>query len=235
MGRNGKSACYGIAMSVCLAALSCMSSASQPDLSERCAQALVRVGRPGVVTLAPSGNRVRIGSRVVRLQAQIESDVRVDVFVDEVLQPLTYGSVGIGNDREDAISTAVSEWVMAVGEALLGALGARIDEKPEQIGPFLVYRGPAGIRRSDRVIWSSENDRILLRHVRPFIQGLEHAPGELHAISLMGLITSDGLTQGECRRDGEVSSALLKAVQSFPWSKVGEKFVFKQFYVVRRP
>jgi hypothetical protein len=236
---------YGIVAAVCLAALPCTSSASPPDLSERCAQALVRVGRPAVATLAASGSRIRIGSKVVRLQAQIENDeradtksligLRVDVFVDEVLQPLTYGSVGLGNDREDAISTAVSEWATAVGEALLGGLGVKIGEEPEQIGPFLVYRGPAGIRGSDRVIWSSENDKRLLRHLRAFVQGLEHTPGQLHAISLMVLVTSDGMTEGECRIDGAISSSLLKAVQSFPWGEGGMKFVFKQFYVVRRP
>ena len=215
-------------------------------MSERCAQALVRVGRPTVATLAASGSRIRVGSKVVRLQAQIEDEehadkksligLRVDVFVDEVLQPLTYGSVGIGDDREDALSTAVSEWAMAVGEALLGGLGVKIGQQPEQIGPFLVYRGPAGIRTSDRVTWSSENDKRLLQYMRPFVQGLEHTPGNLHAISLMALVTSDGVTVGECRIDGVISSSLLKAVQSFPWGQQSAvKFVFKQFYVVLRP
>jgi Family of unknown function (DUF6348) len=240
-----KSAYFGIAVLVCLVALPCMSSPSQPDLSERCAQALVGVGRPAVATLAASGSRIRIGGKVLRLRAQIEDEesaetksligLRVDVFVDDVFQPLTYGSVGVGNDREDAISTAVSEWAAAVGEALLGGLGVKINQKPERIGPFLVYRGPAGIRSSDHVIWSSENDNKLLLHLRAFVQGLEHTPGELHAISLMVLVSSDGATQGECRIDGVISPSLLKAIQSFPWGQHGGvKFVFKQFYVVRR-
>lgn len=241
--RNRKFVYYAIA--VCLANLPITSWASEPDLSEQCAQALVRVGTPAGASLAASGNRIRIGSKVVRLRAHIENDeradtksligLRVDVFVDEVLQPLTYGSLGIGNDREDAISTAVSEWAMAVGEALLGGLGVKIAEKPEPIGPFLVYQGPAGIRGSDRVTWSAENDKRLLRHLRAFVQGLEHTPGELHSISLMVLVTSDGVSEGECRVDGEISSSLLKAVQSFPWDQGAVKFVFKQFYVVRRP
>jgi len=71
----------------------------------------------GSATLAASGSRIRIGSKVVRLQAQIENDeradtkarigLRVDVFVDEVLQPLTYGSVGIGNEAIAHSETAV--------------------------------------------------------------------------------------------------------------------------------
>lgn len=243
--RNRKLVCCWFAISVCLAASSCTCNASQPDLSERCAQALVRVGKAAAATLTASGNQIRIGNKVVRLQAQIENDqraesksligLRVDIFVDEVLQPLTYGSVGLGDDREAAISTAVSEWAMAVGEAILGGLGVKIGENPEQIGTLLVYRGPAGIRGSDSVIWSLENDRKLLRYLRASFQELEHTPGSLHSISLTLLITSDGVAEGECRIDGAVSPSLLKAARSFPWDRRGGQFVFKQFYVVQRP
>jgi hypothetical protein len=120
--RSRKFVYYAIA--VCIANLPITSSASEPDLSARYAQVLVRVGTAAGATLAASGNRIRNGNKVVRLQPQIENDeradtksligLRVDVFVDEVLQPLTYGSLGIGNNREDAISTAVSEWAMVV-------------------------------------------------------------------------------------------------------------------------
>lgn len=158
----------------------------------------------------------------------------MDVFVDEVLQPLTYGSVGIGNDREDAITTAVSEWAAAEGEALLDALGVKIGKEPEQIGPFAVYRGPAGIRGSDRVIWSSENDNKLLRQLRPIVQGLEHSPGEFHSISLMVLVRPDGMVEGECRIDGEISAPLLRTLQLFRGGKAVRGFFSKEFYVVRR-
>jgi len=233
-------------VAVSLTVLPSMCSASKPDLSERCAQALVMVGRPAGATLASSGSRIRIGGKVVRLAAQIDNDehadtkfligLRVDVFVDDVLQPLTYGSVGIGNDREEAISTAVSEWALAVGNALLGSLGMKVGEEPEQIGSLQIYRGPAGIRSSDpRVTWSPENQKRLLRHLEGFVQGLEHSPGELHSISLMVAVRANGTTEGECRVDGAISSSLLKAIQSFSWGDDGSTYLFKQFYVVRRP
>lgn len=232
-------------ISVGLTALPSTCSASQPDLSERCAQALVMVGRPAAATLASSGSRIRIGGKVVRLAAQIDNDehadtkfligLRVDVFVDEALQPLTYGSVGIGNDREEAISTAVSEWATAVGDPLLGALGIKIGKDPEQIGSLVVYRGPAGTRSSDpRVIWSSENDKKLLHHIEGFVQGLERSPGEFHSISLMVVVRANGTTDGECRVDGAISSSLLKAIQSVLGGHDGLTYLFKQFYVVRR-
>jgi hypothetical protein len=203
------------------------------------------VGRPAVPTLASSGSRIRIGRKVVRVVAQIENDdhadtkfligLRVDVLVDDMLQPVSYGSVGLGSDRDEAISTAVSEWAAAVGEALLGALGVKVGKDPEQIGSLLVYRGLAGIRGSDRVIWSSKKDERLLHKLETFVQGLEHSPGELHSISLMVLVGPNGKAEGECRIDGAISSSLLKAIQSFSWEQDDLRYVFKELYVVRRP
>lgn len=224
--------------------LPAVSSDKEPDLSQQCVHALVTVAKSAAPTLTSLGDRIHIGSKEVRLKAQIENEERadtkfligmhVDVFVDGVLQPLTFGSVGVGSNRDDAVETAASEWAMAVGEALLGALGVGIGEKPQSVGPFLVYQGLTGIRGSHRVIWSAEKNRQLLHHLDTFVQGLEHSPGELHSISLMVLVRPDGTTQGECRVDGAVSPAVLKALQSFPWDQSGTEYVFKQFYVLRR-
>jgi len=100
------------------------------------------------------GKPIRVGAKVVRLAAQIENDehadtkfligLRVDVFVDDVLQHLTYGSVGIGNDREEAISTAASEWAMAVGDALLGALGVKVGKDQSKSVRFRFTEGQHG-------------------------------------------------------------------------------------------
>jgi hypothetical protein len=220
-----------------------LASAKQPDLSEKCVHALATVARSAAPGLTLSADRIYIGRTEVRLQAQIENEERadtkfliglyVDIYVNGVLQPLTSGSVGIGSDRDDAIETAVSEWAMSVGEALLGALGVRIGEEPQNIGSFLVYHGSAGIRGSHTVTWSTEKQRQLLQHLDTFIQGLDHNPGELHSISLLVSVRSDGTTGGECRVDGAISPALLKTVQSFPWGQ-NEVYLFKQFYVLRR-
>lgn len=206
--------------------------------------ALVRVAAHPGTELTASGDRVRIGKREIRLAAQIENDehtdtkfligLRVDVFVDGQLQPLTYGSVGVGGDRQDAISTAVSEWAMAVGQALLGTFGVKVGEEPPQVGPFLIYQGPAGIRGSPGIRWPSESDKRLLHHLDPFIQGLERSPGELHSISLMVFVGRDGAVKGECRIDGATSPAVLKAMQSFPWRQGDSEYLFKQFYAIRR-
>jgi hypothetical protein len=214
----------------------------RPDLSERCVRALARVAKSaGGFTL--SEDQIKIGDADVRLRAQIEHEesadtkfligIFVDVYVNGVLQPLTAGQVGVGSDRDDAIETAVSEWAMLVGQPLLGALGAKISQQPEDIGGFFVYHGFAGIRGPRTVTWPEEKQTRLVHRLESFIQGLEHYRGDLHSISLLVVVAGDGTTQGECRVDGAISPNLLKMVQSFPWAQDGV-YMFKQFYALRR-
>lgn len=219
-----------------------VSSATQPDLSAQCVRALVTVAKSADPKLTSSGDRIQIDTTELRLEARIENEeradtkfligMRVDVYVNGVVQPLTFGSVGVGIGRDDAVETAVSEWAMAVGEALLGALGVRTGKPPHNIGSFLVYEGPAGIRGS--AAWSTEKQKELLHHLDSSIQGLEHSPGEFHSISLMLLVRRDGTTQGECRVDGIISPEVLKSIQSFSWEQNRSEYIFKQFYVLRR-
>jgi hypothetical protein len=220
-----------------------VSFAKQPDLSEKCAQALAKVAQSAAPGLTSLADRISIGSTEVRLQARMEHEERadtkfvvgihVDIYINGVRQPLTSGSVGIGSDRNDAIETAVSEWAMLVGEALLGALGVKIGQEPQKIGSFLVYQGFSGIRGSPTITWSTEKERQLVNQLGAFIQGMEHYPGEFHSISLLVSVRHDGTAEGECRVDGALSPALLKTVQSFPWGQ-NEVYLFKQFYVLRR-
>jgi hypothetical protein len=220
----------------------------QPDVSEKCVQILAAAAKSSGQTAVTSGDRIEIGSTKVRLQATIEREVKVDkpsgvligltvyVFVNDVLQPLTYGVVGAKADRDDAVQTAVRDWAMYVVEPLLGALGVKIGEEPQKIGSFLVYRGVTGIREGigSHVSWSKEQDRQLLERLDPFVRGMEHSSGELHSISLM-VVVQDGTTKGECRVDGHTSPELLQAIQSLSfWNQIGSVYVFKQFYVLRR-
>jgi Family of unknown function (DUF6348) len=232
-----------LAMTVVVASAFVFASNRPPNLSERCVQALVSLSKSTDSTVTSSGDRLWIGGKEVRLTAQIENDeradakylvgLRVDVLVGGVSQPFTAGSIGLGNNEDDAVETAIHEWSQFVGRALLGSLGVKAGVLPQSVGPFLVYSGLAGIRGSG-VVWSAEKDRQLLHHLDTIIQGLENSPKEFHSILLMVAVRHAGTTEGECRLDGAISPAVLAAVQSFPWSQSGMTFLFKQFYILRR-
>jgi hypothetical protein len=221
----------------------------QSDLAQQCVRALAAVAKSSApASPITSGDRIEIGGTKLRLQPRIEKEVQadgpsrflvgfaVDVFVNDVFQPVTYGSVGIGRDRDDAIQAAVLDWAMYVGRALLGALGAGIGEEPQKIGRFLIYEGLVGIREvsgTHATPLSKEQRRQLLEYLDPFIHGMEQSPGELHSIALT-IMVHDGTADGDCRLDGKTSPELSRAVRSIAWNQNGSNYICKQFFVLRR-
>jgi len=215
------------------------------DLSQRCVQALSGLANATGNTLSTDGDRMRIGNDELRFGARIENDQRaqgqqfiglaVDVSINGTLEPLTAGSVGIGATRKEAIETAIDEWAQLAGVALLGAFGIK---KPEATalteGPFSIHRGATGIRSAQDVTWSVESDRQLLDALNPVVLGLKSSPSEFHSILIMLVVEAKGITGGECRIDGIVSQAVLKAAQTFRWPTTSGTYLFKQFYVLRR-
>jgi len=219
----------------------------QSDPSPKCVEALAAVAKSSAPALVTAGDRIQIGSTKVRLQARTEKEVKVDdpsgfliglavdVFVDDVFQPLTYGVVGVGRDRDDALQNATREWAMYVGQALLGALSARIGEEPQKISNFRVYKG-LGIREASgthATPLSKEQYEQLLVGMDPFIRGMEQSPADLHSISLT-IMVRNGTADGECRLDGHPSPELFRTVRSIAWSQNGSDYIFKQFFVLRR-
>jgi len=233
-----------LAMVVAVVSIAVYAPCQEPSLSERCVQSLASVAKGAGASLTHAGDRIQIGSREVRLAAQIENEeranakvilvgLRVDVLVGGVLQPFTFGTVGVGSSQDDAIATAVFDWSQYVGLALIGALGVTSGDSPQSIGPFYVYRGLTGIKGAGAV-WSAEKDLQLLHRLEPLIQGLDRSSGEFHSISLMLAVRPNGTLEGECRVDGVISPAALTAIQSFPWGQNGAEYMFKQFYAIRR-
>jgi len=70
-----------------------------------------------------------------RAAASFLAGLRVDVLVNGIPQPLSFGSIGMGKSRDDAVDTAVSEWAMSVGEALLGAVGVKLGRRRRTSAP----------------------------------------------------------------------------------------------------
>jgi hypothetical protein len=215
------------------------------DLSQRCVQALSELAKAPGFTLSTDRDRMRIGNDELRLRARIENDQRaegrqliglvVDVSVNGILEPFTAGSVGIGATRNEALQTAIDEWAQLAGIALLETFGIKKPEStPLTRGPFSVHRGASGIRGAQDVTWPAERERQLLDALNPVVLGLESSPAEFHSILITVVVDARGVTRGECRMDGRVSQAVLKAAQTFQWTTTSGTYMFKQFYVLRR-
>ncbi len=217
-----------------------MAAAIQATLSSRCVNALASLAASEQPVI--NGDHINIGGMEVALAATVEEEekagikflvgLRVDASIDGVPQPLSAGSIGVGENRDDAIDSAIFEWAQLVGVALLGAL----ERKPTELtaGVFSIYGGATGFRGSEGTYWSDENHRQLLWSLASILDSLQSSPGEFHAISIMVEVRGGVSQRGECRVDGVVSPATLKAVSSFPWPFVSGGYLFKQFYVLTR-
>ncbi|HSS98159.1 MAG TPA: DUF6348 family protein [Terriglobales bacterium] len=215
----------------------------RPSVSERCVEVLAALAKSTDTSVTSSGDRIWVGGKELRIAAQIENaerrekefliGLRVDISVNGVRQPFTFGTVGVGNNRDEAVQTAVKDWSLYVGRAVLDALGIKTNNPQKIVGAFVVYPGQTGIRGAG-IAWSAEKDRRLLDSLDALIRKLESSPGEFHSILVLAVIHPDGTSDGQCRVDDSISTETLSAIQAFPWSKNDTTYMFKQFYILRR-
>lgn len=216
----------------------------RPDLSERCARVLAATAKLSStkITVSNSGPDVSVAGRQVHVRARIENRKRsrekyfvalaVDLFVDGVLQPLTFGAVGVGNTDQDAEDTAIAEWAQYVGIALFEALASDRD-RGLPLDSFAAYAGLTGVRGAE-VSLPEHMTRDLLEPLKTAAPLLNSTESEFHSISIMVTVQEGAVTGGECRVDGLISSEALTAVQGFPWPKTPAEYLLKQFYILRR-
>ncbi len=216
----------------------------ESKLSERCARVLVAAAKsvPTQASVSQSGPEVSVGGRQVRLRARVENRkhaenkffvaLAVDLYVDGVLQPLTVGSVGVGDTDQEAEDTAVEEWAQLVGDAVVAALASNNDAGLPFDG-FVAYAGRTGIRGSQPNL-PKDIAKHLLRQMKTKASNLRWSEGELHSISIIVKVNQGGTADGECRVDGVVSPEALTAMQAFPWPPTQALYMLKQFYILRR-
>jgi hypothetical protein len=214
------------------------------NLSERCARVLVTMAEsvPTKASVSYSGSEISVGSRHVGLIARVENRKRaekkflvalaVDLFVDGVFQPLTVGSVGVGDTEEEAENTAIEEWAQYVGMALFASL-VFDDDAGLPFDVFVAYGGLTGIRGSQFPL-PEHLVTDLLGYLKTMVPNLRSSGGELHSILIMVYVEDGRVVGGECRVDGVDSTEALAAIRPFPWPPTQAPYLFKQFYILRR-
>lgn len=214
------------------------------DLSPLCAAALAALAREAGADPTAHGGRVRIGRDEVHLLTHIENEVEADgkhfigmavgAVINGVSRPLTVGSVGIGLTREEAVETAVFEWVQLVGTALLSALGVPMYKmKRLSAGAFFAYPGRPGVRGVEPGGWPPEHLRQLLDRLIAVIDRLGAASDEFRVISIAVAIEKGSVQRGECTVDGRPSQEALAAMKAIEWPRTDDGYMFKQVFVLR--
>ena len=81
---------------------------------------------------------------------------------------------------------------------------------------------------------------VLLPCIKKIIDGIKTLlpAGHLQRIipvDIKLLVKKDGIADGECRIDNQISFELLKLLKAMNWPKAEDQFIFSQFYLVEVP
>ncbi|QIF02808.1 DUF6348 family protein [Roseimicrobium sp. ORNL1] len=185
-----------------------------------------------VITGGKKASFTAVSEQALEHQGRSIQAARIEVSVDGVPVPqLTFGAVGVGTSREDADMTAIQEWYMAAGKAVIDAIGRRAAETV--VGGFSVHAGLMGIRGSAPGGWlqgTAEMNTKILDVLLP------HLPKDAStvAIDLKVAMQPGSAPDGQCLINGQPSPAAMEAVKRLDWPQAGGGYLFKQAYVLVR-
>lgn len=149
---------------------------------------------------------------------------------DSNKESFSIGSIGIGEDRKDAVETSIDEWIGIFGGAFSNMLANTNGIKSEKLE---IYSGLMGIRgEKPAKSWidgSPAMNKKIISAISPIIK---KSGKNLNAINLLLTISEKGEIKGECKLNNEVSQELFDEVKKLNWDKGSSIYMFKQFYLV---
>lgn len=163
------------------------------------------------------------------------SGVRFDLRIDhKEASRFNFGTVGIGETKDESMKVAVEEWRAYFGTSFVPAM-LKSDPQFEFDG-LLVHPGMLGIRGkpTGRVVETlGDMDKIIVSALAPilFEQSHESLPMTLY---FMIVVNTDGKVEGECRKNGEVSAQGLSLLAQLSWPKSGSSYLLRKYYILRR-
>lgn len=160
--------------------------------------------------------------------------LRFDVAINGVDYPeFTYGSVGVGDSKEEARQIAIEEWLAAFGIPFVSAMLE--SDTGIEFNTFTAYAGPMGIRGEHPGGWLDATDEMHTRLLLPLIPILESDPTWNQATLDLKLVVGDaGELDGECRLNAQLSSNILSVLNEMSWPLSESPYMFKQYYVIIR-
>ncbi|MDH3717454.1 MAG: DUF6348 family protein [Planctomycetota bacterium] len=151
------------------------------------------------------------------------------------------GVLGVGQNDEDAVRSAIEEWHVLLVVPLLAALGAvsvrRLREPPSlQIDGWDIYPGRAGIRGAlpAGLEPGGEFFRQLVGAVGDTVKSWK--TGDEPAVRIVMVMANAAGRQQEAQAavDGFVDEKLTQRVEQLSWPAAPDAYFYKQVFVLRR-
>jgi len=185
---------------------------------------------------------IAIGQQTVRISPVVESKTRqagqfvlgarFTVSLGSAEQPqLSSGQVGIGSTVAEAADTAVQEWYLGFGQALLKAIAH--ERGQHKIGGLAVYSGATGFRGQPPQGVTAASDQLKDRVLHTLASVLPRPDGRLHTLQVIVVVQPHAPPSSQVMLDGQDSESAATLAASLRWPEVASPFMYKQAFILR--
>lgn len=216
------------------------SQVAQGDSTEKIALQLIfqKINKSSNAGL--KDDKIFIGNSSIGLNIKVEAEEqKADNWIYAANITTTYkntnetqiqiGSIGIGSNKHEAVNVCIQEWFGLFGTAFTNMING---ENGIRVSNRKVFPGLMGIRGllPENAWPNGEEDltKKIISQIEPLIKD----KAGIIPIDIKLMIGKNGIIDGECRIDNNVSPEVLNNLRQLSWPSSEEGFMFKQFYLV---
>jgi hypothetical protein len=185
---------------------------------------------------------ISIGKQIVRIDPVLGSTTRhagqfvlssnFAVLLDGSNQShLSSTQIGIGSTIVEAADTAVQEWYLGFGQALLKAIA--LEREQYMFGAFAVYPGTTGFRGQPPQGVTAGTDELQVRLLRAVAPVLPRHDGRLHTLQVVVVVQPNSQPQSHVLLDGQASDQAAALAAGLRWPQAVSSFMYKQAFLLR--
>lgn len=189
------------------------------------------------------GDQIFMGDTSIRLKINVEFDGPKDgkwiyaanistIYEAGKVTQITIGSLGVGSTKKEARTVCIREWFMVFGVPFTNMLAGGRHLREENMD---LFPGLMGVRGSlPENTWLTGDDEMNKRIFSKIREQLKKEHNDIIPVDIKLLIGKNGIADGECRVNNQVSSQLLESLKQLNWPSSDEAFLFKQFYLISK-
>jgi uncharacterized protein DUF6348 len=185
-------------------------------------------------------DKIFIGNSSIGLKIQVEAEEQkagkwiyaaniTTTYTNTNVTQIHVGSIGIGSNRDEAVDVCIQEWFGLFGIAFTNMLNG---ENGIRVSSMKVFPGLMGIRgQLPENAWpegEEEKTKNIIQKTEPVFKDKTG----IIPIDIKLMIGKNGIIDGECRVNNQVSTEVLNNLKQLSWPSSEQGFMFKQFYLV---
>jgi len=187
-------------------------------------------------------NQILIGDTSIHLKINVEFDGQKEdkwiyaanfssFYKASKEKQINVGSIGIGLNKNEAMDVCIQEWFAVFGIPFINMLN---DKNSNSVGNMKVYSGLMGIRGTlPENTWLKADNEMTKRIISQIQEQIEKETDDIIPIDIKLMIGKNGVSEGECRINNNVSGQLLENLKQLNWPTSDQGFLFKQFYIIK--